>query len=208
MKNFLLLAIVLIVILSACATTTVQIRERVSINLEKRIKIARYAEGLLDVKDLKSINGDFRNDCSGFVIGVYNSSGFNVKLDPYPNVRVISQLLYLNLRRSGLVFRDRLPDITDVVFFKGTTNKSRGGISHVGLVEDVMDDGTILILHYSSKGVSRLRMNLNNPHSYKNENGLVINDFLRKKSQVPGNNNLLAGELFYCFGDLFRYTNI
>ena len=68
------------------------------------------------------------------------------------------------------------------------------------------EDDTIVIVHYSSSGVSLLRMNLQDAHSHMNDEGKVINDFLRKKSSDTGTNSLLSGELFFMYGDLYRYV--
>ncbi|KKL90776.1 hypothetical protein LCGC14_1901300, partial [marine sediment metagenome] len=79
-------------------------------------------------------------------------------------------------------------------------------VSHVGIVDEILGDGTIKILSYTSRGVTELRMNLVTPHLHKDENGNVIKYFLKKKSPLKENEELLAGELFFSFGDLLKYT--
>jgi hypothetical protein len=60
-------------------------------------------------------------------------------------------------------------------------------------------------MHYSSKGVSLMRMNLQTPGLHMDEAGNVLNDFLRKKPPGPGELQLLNGELFFMYGDLYRF---
>jgi hypothetical protein len=50
-----------------------------------------------------------------------------------------------------------------------------------------------------------MRMNLNNPTLHRDESGNILNDFLRKKPPGPGDVQLLSGELFFTYGDLYRY---
>ena len=61
-------------------------------------------------------------------------------------------------------------------------------------------------MNYTSRGVTELKMNLITPQVHQDENGNVINDFLKKGSPQKENEELLAGELFFCFGDLLKYT--
>jgi len=92
-----------------------------------------------------------------------------------------------------------------VVFFKNTLENSYDKITHVGLVELVQDDGTVVILHYGSGRVGRIKMNLWHPYDYKNDRGEIINDYLRR-SGGRQNREDLAGALYFMFGDAFRYT--
>jgi len=208
LKSIKKLSLLLIVMVFIPACATIEVVQKENTDIQNRNEIVEYAESLRGIRDLKFIDDDFRNDCSGFVLGVYRSLGYSAKLDPYPNVRSISRLLYLNLRSKNLVYRRILPEIGDVVFFRGTTIDSRGRVSHVGIVKAILNDGTVIIIHYSSKGVGELRMNLKNPHSYRDNRGSVINDFLRKRSGHSDNRNLLSGELFYCYGDLYRWVKL
>ena len=79
-------------------------------------------------------------------------------------------------------------------------------MTHVGLVADVDQEETVLIVHYSSRGVSLMRMNLKNPDLHRDEAGNVFNDFLRKKPPEPGDVQLLSGELFFMYGDLYSFV--
>jgi surface antigen len=109
------------------------------------------------------------------------------------------------LRSRGLTYIDGVPKKGDVVFFKNTTDEKATGVSHVGIVADIMGDGTVLIVHYGSAGVSKMRMNLNYPHTQRDENGFVLNDVL-KNDRKGERDFILSGELFHSYGNLYAYS--
>jgi hypothetical protein len=161
--------------------------------------------GLMGSKDLAIQNHAFRNDCSGFVVGVYRSLDYRVELQYY-NSRYVADNLFRNLQRRGHVYSSIRPRKADLAFFKNTVRNSGNRVTHVGLVSDVDEEETVLIVHYSSKGVSLIRMNLRHPHIHMNETGTVLNDFLRKKTPGPETVPFLSGELFFMYGDLYSYV--
>ena len=193
-------------LLTSCVTPPVKSYETVKDEFAMRAEIVKYARSLLGRKYLSSENGNFRNDCSGFVLGVYDTLGYEFELIHNTRSNQVSQVLYETLSKYGLIYSGSSPGRADVVFFKGTTVKSGDSISHVGVVDDILKDGTILILNYTSRGVTELRMNLDTPRVHKDESGTIKNDFLKKKSGLAENEKLLAGELFFCFGDLLKYA--
>lgn len=193
-------------LLTSCMTAPVKSYETVKDESAMRMEIVKYTRSLLGRKDLNGGNGSFRNDCSGLVLGVYYNLGYEFDLNHNSKSNLISQALYETLNAYGLIYSGPSPGRADVVFFKGTKARSGDNISHVGIVDDILSDGTTLILNYTSKGVTELRMNLDTPHIHKDESGTVKNDFLKKKSSAAENEKLLAGELFFCFGDLLKYA--
>ena len=203
---FLLFTCLLLIILSSCVTTPLKFTVPDQYDEPARNEIVQYAESLLGIRDLSQINGWFRNDCSGYVIGVYKTLGYRVKLFPHPYANKISHALYYSLNKRGLTYTSGTPKRADVVFFKGTFDGAGDKVSHVGIVADIFRDETIRILNYTSKGVTELRMNLVTPSIHTDHSGNVVNDFLKKKDSLIENERLLSGELFYSFGDLHRYT--
>lgn len=198
----LLALMLLLLIVSACAT--VQERQAPSLDIDReRERIVEYAASLLGKKELESAGQHFRSDCSGYVIGVYSSLGYRITVEPQPGDSSIAQALFTTLQKKKLLYRDKRPKKADLVFFKGTTEKRRYSISHIGLVAGVEEDETVVILHYSSRGVQELRMNLRRPGAHKDRRGFVINDFLKK-----GQGDNLSGQLFYSYGDIFIYTKL
>ncbi len=194
-----------LIILTSCATTTRNIEKRWLREETERIRIAQRAEELIGVGNLKAIDPVYRNDCTGFVLGLYRELGYRFDFESPGRGYTLSQILYINLRRRGLIYYHGDPDKADVVFFRGTVSYSGNRISHVGIVYDVLSDHTVVIIHYGSKGVSKLRMNLTRPHTYKLPNGRIINDFIVKRGSIPGN-RLLAAEHFSGYGNLYRFS--
>jgi hypothetical protein len=198
-RNLLAFLIPLVFLVSAC-TTVPERRAPTFGNEDERERIVEYAKSLLGKEELEQFGLDFRNDCSGYVIGVYKSLGYNFVIEPKPGDSSIAQSIFWTLLKRNLVYRNRTPKKADLVFFKGTTDRRRDRISHVGIVAFVEEGETILILHYSSQGVSELRMNLRKPGTHRSI-GQVLNDFLRK---APGYR--LSGQLFHSYGDLLKYA--
>jgi hypothetical protein len=201
-------------LLTSCVTAPIQ-RPRpvepsaqVETGERERLEIVEYTRSLLGMKYLKGERGIFRNDCSGLVLGVFRNFGYEIELIESNESNSISHRLYETLETHGLVYKGRSPKRADVVFFKGTTKNSGDLVSHVGIVDEVLDDGTVKILNYTSRGVTELRMNLDFPHVHQDESGVVKNDFLKKKSTQVANEELLAGELFFCYGDLLKYATL
>ncbi|MBN2322535.1 MAG: hypothetical protein JXQ30_02275 [Spirochaetes bacterium] len=173
-----------------------------SFETKERSRIAEYAESLVGQMQLETLGRWFRSDCSGYIVGVFRSLGYRVVIEPSPFDSSVSQAIFDTLQRRRLVYTGRRPLIGDLAFFKGTTEKRRYLISHIGIVTGVEEDGTVEIVHYtSSRGVQTLRMNLRTPGVYKDRRGRVINDFLKK-----GPGDTLSGQLFYAYGNLFRHV--
>jgi hypothetical protein len=170
-----------------------------------REEIVQQGMSLVGSTDLSSQSDLFRNDCSGLVVGLYRSLGYDVKLDFYES-RYVAENLFINLRAQGKVFSGARPRKADLAFFRNTVENSGNRVTHVGLVAGVDREETVTIIHYSSKGVSLLRMNLINPSVHRDEQGNILNDFLRKKPSGSHAVPLFSGELFFMYGDLYRYV--
>jgi hypothetical protein len=189
----------------SCTPAYVQRGQPGTAEVQGRREILDYARSLLGVKRLSEIDGRFRSDCSGFVNGVYAVKGRKITYKYVRQGRPLSESLYLTLNDRNLVYSDMPPQPSDAVFFKNTLENSYDKVTHVGLVEEVQADGTVVILHYGSGRVCRLKMNLRHPYEYKNDKGDIVNDYLRRNGdrQTSGD---LSGALFFMFGDVFRFT--
>jgi hypothetical protein len=191
----------LLLLLGACATVPVG-QAPPSGDTGERDRIVEYAESLLGRTSLEGLGRGFRSDCSGYIVGIFRTLGHTFVIEPTPNDGSIAQALFDTLRKRRLLYSDRRPKKGDLVFFKGTTERRRYRVSHIGLIAGVRDDETVLIIHYTaSGGVQEMTMNLRSPGSYRNKRGYVINDFLKK-----GPGDRLSGQLFYSYGDLFQYV--
>lgn len=189
----------------SCSPAYVQRKEPAGDEMQARLALVNYAKSLLGVKRLTEMDGRFKNDCSGFVNGVYAVMGRKIKSNFVRQGRSLSESLYLTLNDRNLSYGDMPPQPADAVFFKNTLENSYDKITHVGLVEEVQKDGTVVILHYGSGRVGRIKMNLRHPYDYKNDKGEIINDYLRKGGERQ-NRDDLAGALYFMFGDAVRYT--
>ncbi len=140
----------------------------------------------------------YRDDCSGFACAVYNRAGV-------PLEGGTKQLWELS-QAAGAVHHRKIPRIGDLAFFDDTYDRNKNGrldddLTHVAVVVDVDDDGTILLAHGgTSRGRTELLMNLGRPHDRQDEAGRVLNDYLRvRKSGDPAAAKYLSGELWRGF---------
>ena len=108
-------------------------------------------------------------------------------------------------RRAGArgALHPGAPQPGDLVFFRETYDRNRDGrrndgLTHVGIVERIDEEGTVTFIHRGSKGIARSRFNPAFPRTRrKGETGAVLNDILRSASR--GQREWLAGELFVDF---------
>ncbi len=204
---FIIIGISILLIVSSCATTGRYVESRWYEEEVNRIRIAERAKELVGVKNLKEISKYYRNDCTGFIVGLYRELGYNITLRNPGRGYTLSQILYINLRERGLIYFRGDPKRADIVFFRGTTNYSGNRISHVGIVSDIFYDHTVQIIHYGSKGVAKIRMNLLKPHIHKLPDGRIINDFIVKKGKIRSN-RLLSAEHFSGYGNLYKFISM
>jgi hypothetical protein len=190
----------------SCAGPYIRRTELPREEMQHRQEIVECAKGLIGVKNLKAMNSCFKNDCSGFVIGVYRLMGYRVDVKSHRKNRSLSEMLFLTLQDKGLTYSEYAPNAGDAVFFKNTTDVVYDRITHMGLVEEVFSDGTVSIIHYSSGRVNRIRMNLRDPYRQKNSQGNIINDYLKRDDAGIGKRNILAGALFLSYGDIYNYS--
>lgn len=143
----------------------------------------------------------FRDDCSGFVCAASTRAGRPLTGN--------TASLWAVLDEEGQTHRRKRPDIGDLAFFDNTYDRNRDGrvndeLTHVAIVLDVDDDGTILLAHGgTSAGRSELRMNLLHPSDHRADDGTVRNDYLRRRrSNDRAGTPHLAGEMWRGFATL------
>lgn len=153
----------------------------------------------------------YNPDCSGFVQGVYASQRVDLysglgKLDGGNGVGRI----YTHVMEHGRIHYGPTVHPGDLVFFHNTWDFNGDGLpndplTHIGVVETVEPDGTVLFVSSLSRGIQRYRMNLQHPDTHKAADGRVLNDFLRRRhwGDSPGT-YYLTGRLFAAFGTLAR----
>ncbi len=150
----------------------------------------------------------FHPDCSGFVEAVYEAAGIPVRdaiaIRPQDERRA-SAALQRAARELGVLYgAEREPLPGDLVFFEDTYERGRhsvNGVTHVGLVESVLGDGTVRFLHRGGRGVARASLRLAAPERAFGPDGERWNSALRAvRRGDPRETRYLAGELFAGFG--------
>ncbi|NCG19206.1 MAG: CHAP domain-containing protein [Rhodobacterales bacterium] len=136
----------------------------------------------------------FRDDCSGFVCAVYNRAGIPLSGN--------TASLWGAAQSANATHHRKMPSLGDVAFFDNTYDRNHNGrldddLTHVAVVIEVHDDGTILLAHNgTSRGRTTLTMNLREPSVRRDDNDKTLNDYLRsKKSSDSKRTVYLAGEL-------------
>lgn len=163
-------------------------------------RIAASASRLVGLKTLTRVTRQVPDDCTGVPRYVYRKYGIDLMdVESRPGENGVT-LIHRRARKAGALHK-RTPRPGDLVFFRETYDRNRDGrrndgLTHVGIVEKVEKDGTIVFVHRGSKGVSRARMNLKTPKS-RAADGRVVNDFLRPST--ASSRAYLTGELFSSF---------
>ncbi len=195
-------------LLASCSSPYVGRRELSDDEVQARGLIVERAQELLGTRDLRPLGNCFKNDCSGFVHGVYQMSGRKIEYRHLRKGRSLSESLYRTLRDRNLTFSEWPPRPGDAAFFWNTVASSGAGegITHLALVERVDPDGTVTLIHYSSGRVGRMKMNLKYPRERTDASGRVINDYVRRSESGSPRRDYLASNLFAAYGDLYRHT--
>lgn len=168
---------------------------------ERAVTVAQELLG----KHAVVVNGRrYGDDCTGFVRAVYEPLGVNLMTEGRAGDNGVTAM-WRFASSHGRVFTAGRPMPGDLVFFKETYDLNRDGrtndgLTHIGVVEDVERDGTVLVIHRVARGVVRYRMNLNHPAQAKSASGRRLNDWLR--TEAPGSKPRLTGELFAGYATL------
>lgn len=141
---------------------------------------------------------DYDGHCTGYVGSIFRSLGYTIS----GTVRTIAA----KAQQIGAWHRNTIPRVGDLIFFDNTYDSNRDGqyndlLTHIAIVLAVDPDGTITFGH-GGTGRGRVveTMNLKRPDVYKDENGRVINAYLRaRKSGDSSQVKYLAGQLWAGF---------
>jgi hypothetical protein len=166
-----------------------------------RARIAAAATGSLGERALVVGGVRYRFDCSGVVSAIYARAGVPLLHDGRaPDTKGLFALA----QKNGSVRRHH-PLPGDLVFFDDTWDENGNGriddpLSHVGVVERVDDDGTVVFVQRAGGRVIRSRMNVARPHDRVDDDGRTLNHWLR--SAVGARPARTTAELFVAFGTL------
>ena len=147
-------------------------------------------------------------DCAGVARAVYLEHGIDLYRTAGRDVNANGvRLIYHHVRRHGVLHRG--PDVRpgDLVFFDNTWDFNGDGqandpLTHIGIVEELEPDGTVVFISRVANAIERYRLNLEHPHIHKADDGRILNDYIRRKHPTdPINTARLTGELFAFYGN-------
>lgn len=148
-------------------------------------------------------------DCSGFVRGLYTRAGVDLFSEAHPSDNGVRAVVRW-IERHGQMHRRKVPAPGDLVFFHDSYDRNGDGklndrFTHMGMVDEVLPDGTTLIIHATNHGIVREPMNLMRPHEARDPQGREINAILRRKAahDTPRTPRLMS-ELFAGFGRVLQ----
>lgn len=179
--------------LSAEAPPLVRVGDPVGLHLADRAeRFVDHDRGLL------------RRDCSGLVETIFSDVGLTLPTDEQLAANAVARE-YMGFERDGALVLDH-PLPGDLAFFHDTYDRNHNGrlddpLTHVAMVTEVDEDGTVTLVHFGSHGVATFKMNLGRPLTAHDGQGRRINDHLRvHKRRDPPHTPYLASELFIAFG--------
>ena len=172
--------------------------------------LARAAIRLLGRSRIEVNGRRFTSDCVGLARGVYVSQDIDLYdgLEEPPRGFNGVRFIHQYVKQHGWLHYGPTVHAGDLVFFHNTWDFNRDGrfndpLTHVGVVERIEDNGTIVLVSRVSEGVQRYRMNLREPDTHRAPDGRILNDFMRRKGfRDPHAAQYLTGQLFAAFGTL------
>jgi hypothetical protein len=175
---------------------------------DKTVHAARSQVGKPNVER----NRRMPDDCSGLVRSVFDTIGVDLLSVAQPGDNAVTAI-YRFAQRYGRVYTGGRPVAGDLVFFRDTYDLNRDGrendgLTHVAVVDEVDEDGTVIVIHRVHGGVRRYRMNLELKNQSKSAAGRLVNDWLRLAGRTG--KAQLTSELFAAYATVLpvepKYT--
>ncbi len=210
-------SLILIALSAGCAGTSTERPQTINIPARdccrsgqpaaRQGAIVHTAAGLVGAKTIVSQGRRISYDCAGVTRAIYLVHGIDLYdgVDAGRNVNGV-RLIYEHVRDQGRIHAGPVVHPGDLVFFDNTWDYNGDGeandpLTHVGIVERVEFDGTIVFISRVSEAIERYRMNLARPHIHQTGDGRILNDYMRRKRSSDGDGTrYLTGELFAAFG--------
>jgi hypothetical protein len=178
-------------------------------SLPSRPAVVQSATRLIGARGITSQGKRIAYDCAGVTRAIFLEHGIDLYRDasnePQGNgVR----LIHNHVRQHGILHRGTNVSPGDLVFFDNTWDFNGDGklndpLTHVGVIERLEPDGTVIFISRVANAVERYRMNLDQPHVHKTAQGRVLNDYIRRKHPTDQDHTArLTGELFSFYGNL------
>lgn len=173
----------------------------------RREAVARTAAELVGARTIEVKGRRVAHDCAGVTRAIYLAHG----IDLYESTAADRQangvrLIYNHVRQYGQIHQGPVVQPGDLVFFDNTWDYNGDGLAndpltHVGVVERVEPDGTVVFISRVADAVERYRMNLAKLHVHRADDGRILNDYMRRKRRNDAEEiGYLTGELFAAFG--------
>lgn len=148
-----------------------------------RDEAVQLARKLVGKKAVVLAGKRYPDDCSGLVKAVYAQVGLDVLANAQTGDNAVTAI-WRFAASNGRIYQGGRPVAGDLVFFKETYDLNRDGrvndgLTHVGVVDDIDEDGTVYVIHRVARGVVRYRMNLGYPDAATLADGRLVNDWLR-----------------------------
>ncbi len=167
----------------------------------------RTAVNLVGSKTIESQGRRISYDCAGVTRAIYLAHGIDLYEGGAADGKTNGVgLIYTHVRKHGRLHRGPVVQAGDLVFFDNTWDYNGDGLvndplTHVGIVERVESDGTIVFISRVAGAIERYRMNVAQPHIHRTTEGRLLNDYMRRKHWRDGEHTAyLTGELFAAFG--------
>ena len=171
-----------------------------------RFRIVSIAQKYLKASPPLIFQGQqYRFDCSGFVSFVYARLGYNLIIPTQNNLNGVGRIYQFAQHLKGF-HTNKIPQIGDVIFWDRTYDVNHDGKlndprTHIGIVESIETNGTVIFIHNETSRITRGRMNLFYPNRthYK---GKVINTTLRQCRHAQ--DQCLTSQLWSGFGTFIK----
>jgi cell wall-associated NlpC family hydrolase len=180
-----------------------------SLSTPQREHLISLARKFLGQTSIQVGRKKYPADCTGFVRALFDPLGINLMANARRGDNGV-QAIYRYAQAHGEVYMRRAPEPGDLVFFRETYDRNRDGrqndgLTHVGLVDGVSDDGTVSVIHRVKRGVVRYRMNLQHADIHIDpRTRQTLNDYIKTGS---GNTRaILTGQLFAAYGAVLPST--
>jgi len=178
-------------------------------SLPSRLAIVESAARLVGARTITSQGKRIAYDCAGVTRAIFLEHGIDLYRGAFTDPKGNGvRLIHNHVRQHGTLLRGSNVSPGDLVFFDNTWDFNGDGtlndpLTHVGVVERLDPDGTVIFISRVANAIERYRMNLAQPHVHKTAQGLVLNDYIRRKHPTdPDNVARLTGELFSVYGNL------
>lgn len=175
--------------------------------MPRRTAIVRTAARLVGARTIEVNGRRIAYDCAGVTRAIYLEHGIDLYEGGPTDAKTNGvRLIYAHVRQRGKLHQGPVVHPGDLVFFDNTWDFNGDGLlndplTHVGVVERVESDGTVVFISRVADAIERYRMNLALPHIHQTTDGRVLNDYIRRKrSSDPEEIGHLTGELFAFYG--------